>query len=423
LQADVDSYLAAMSMLVGRAAGPNLSSSSRAGSPDVGDFTTGFGTFPVGALVLGPDVGAVSLEANIQTDNRTMGPYFSMTFSRSGATDDQANNVFANSMNFMGILFSPFRQIPSPVLLGTLPARSAGSSSSPGSWETLLFNPVPAGGRANHRGWNTAPRDHFLMDLFYMPVAEPFAITENFATAGKINLNYQIAPFTYIRRMTALHALLDGMTERWVTPLQPNFPGRLDGSSIFALPTTVAANSSFRSGVESPVLVNPFSAESSAADRSFRSFVDVGQTLRSFIRRMEQENDPFVSATEITEIPLVPAGTTLEGVDAFWSNRTLTGDDKREMPYNHLLPRVTTRSNTFRVHYWVQSLRHAAGVAEPIVVGEARGSTLIERFLDPNLASYGSSFGDGTTFNVDAAFPPLHDKYRFRKVEEKRFSP
>jgi hypothetical protein len=55
-------------------------------------------------------------------------------------------------------------------------------------------------------------------------------------------------------------------------------------------------------------------------------------------------------------------------VDAFWSDYTLTGDDKREMPYNHLLPRVTTRSNTFRVHYWVQSLRHAAGVAEPIVV-------------------------------------------------------
>ena len=37
-----------------------------------------------------------------------------------------------------------------------------------------------------------------------MPVVEPYAISTCMATAGKINLNDQIAPFTYLHRSTAL---------------------------------------------------------------------------------------------------------------------------------------------------------------------------------------------------------------------------
>ena len=41
-----------------------------------------------------------------------------------------------------------------------------------------------------------------------MPQAEPYPISQPFVTEGKINLNYEIQPFTYITRNTALRALL-----------------------------------------------------------------------------------------------------------------------------------------------------------------------------------------------------------------------
>ena len=74
-----------------------------------------------------------------------------------------------------------------------------------------------APGRTNHPGISTIsritnlgnPPDHLIMDLFDMPVVEPYPISEPFSTAGKINLNYQIMPFgSYIRRETAMRALL-----------------------------------------------------------------------------------------------------------------------------------------------------------------------------------------------------------------------
>jgi hypothetical protein len=49
-----------------------------------------------------------------------------------------------------------------------------------------------------------------LLDLFYMPVVEPYAISEPLSIAGRLNLNYQIMPFTNITRATAMHALMKG---------------------------------------------------------------------------------------------------------------------------------------------------------------------------------------------------------------------
>jgi len=69
-------------------------------------------------------------------------------------------------------------------------------------WRTLLFRP-----QVGHPGEN-APEDELLLDWFWMPVVEPYAISTPFATAGKVNLNYQIAPFTYITRATALLGVL-----------------------------------------------------------------------------------------------------------------------------------------------------------------------------------------------------------------------
>ncbi len=81
-------------------------------------------------------------------------------------------------------------------------------------WQTLLFNPKPED--STHPGHGTplagppftTPPDHLMADLFWMPVVEPYAISQPFSTAGKVNLNAQILPFTYIKRETALNAVM-----------------------------------------------------------------------------------------------------------------------------------------------------------------------------------------------------------------------
>ena len=413
-----------------RAASPATKASARYGSAAVGDFSQGFGNLSAGAVVAGPDLGGVSWEVDVPTHTDplhlannggfdTTGPYFSGEVSRAGLNDTATLSGGASGKNLTGIMYSPFKQVPSPVIFGTIPSRAG--ESTPGSWETLLFCPNPAGGKNNHRGWTQTPRDHFLLDLFYMPVVEPYAITENFATAGKVNLNYQIAPFTYIKRKTALYALMDSMTANSTFSLAPNYSGNAGGSAIVAVPESVQASNASDSSYRT--VANGVKMWQSTAT-SYRKFVDPEATLKAFDTRFDTQNDPFVSASEICEMFLNPVGVAdAAAAESFWSDKTLTGDDKREMPYNHLYPRVTTRSNTFRVHFWVQSLNSRLGRDTPIVTGEYRGSTIIERYLDPNITEYGTDFGDGNTFDVNAAFPPLSGNYRFRQIEHQQFAP
>lgn len=77
----------------------------------------------------------------------------------------------------IGTFFSPTRQMPSPGVFGSLPTGLARGIP----WQTLLFRPQPG-----HPGWDNTPRDHLIMDLFWMPIAEPYAISEPFSTAGKL---------------------------------------------------------------------------------------------------------------------------------------------------------------------------------------------------------------------------------------------
>ncbi len=121
---------------------------------------------------------------------------------------------------------SPNRQITSAVMFGSL----AVGGSPQESWRTLLFSPNP-----NSKGQPSlsevssagsiptagcAP-DFLLLDFFSMPVVEPYAISEPFSTAGRVNMNVQLAPFTHIRRDTALRgvlrtAMLAAVEDRWV---------------------------------------------------------------------------------------------------------------------------------------------------------------------------------------------------------------
>ena len=116
----------------------------------------------------------------------------------------------ANAAPPMGpAAFSPNRLVQSAGCFGSLPTGVA--SNVP--WQTLLFRPdswflSQSTAKPENRHYGSKyPRDHLFMDLFWMPVVEPYAISEPFETRGKINMNYQILPFTYIKRATALHAL------------------------------------------------------------------------------------------------------------------------------------------------------------------------------------------------------------------------
>jgi hypothetical protein len=94
----------------------------------------------------------------------------------------------------------------------------------------------------------------------------------------------------------------------------------------------------------------------------------------------------------------------------------------RERPYANLLGRLTTKSNSFTVHFRVQVLKKSpATPADQWVEGrdnvssEYRGSTLIERYIDPNNASI-PDFATNTSANID-------DYYRFRVIQTRRFAP
>lgn len=354
------------------------------------DFDTGIGNFPDGAFAGKADEGNVVwrwFDTNTQKWNYVE-PYFSTQ-----AYDPP-----------MDTYFSPNRQLPSAVMFGSLPARRSG-------WETLLFSPNPAGD--NHPGLRT-PRDHLLLDLFTMPVVEPYAISEPFSTGGKVNLNYPLAPFGYLKRTTALRAALHSLR-------------------VTAFPNTV---------------VDRYKAKDNP--ENFRYLVDRDQTLRAFddffaSYTTNRNSGFFKSATEICDRYFYPKGTTHAGVvkyrdkneldiKNFWAASRLTGDNVREKPYADLYPRITTKSNTYTVHYCVQTLRQHAytgdakgedtyfrtwNEARDAVLAEYRGSTTIERYIDPADERFKPTAKD----YIDVLHEPLEELYRFRVIYHKRFSP
>jgi len=277
------------------------------------------------------------------------------------------------------------RQMPSPVMFGSLPTGLIEGQP----WQTLLFRPFPT----NHPGAKD-PKDRLLLDLFWMPVVEPYAISEPFSTAGKINMNWQMIPFTYIERSTGMHALL--MDEK--LPAIPE-----------AGWTTDPGYGKVWAGYNPPAdLYHP---------------INIEETLQPFRSRFGN-GELFISASEITDLYLVPeqSGVTYDTMPAFWETHRLTGENIKERPYAVLYPRLTTRSNVFNVHYRVQRLRKRPNTDptlwnedEDPAGAEIRGNTLIERFIDlnrPNLPD----FATDATANAETL-------YRFRVLSNKRFTP
>lgn len=300
--------------------------------------------------------------------------------------------------------FSPNRMIPSPGMLGSLPTGVLANKP----WQTLLFRPGPA----NHPGLGTAstPPDHLLLDLFTMPVVEPYAISTPLATAGRINMNHLIVPFTYINRDTGLRA---AMKSQMVTVIPS------PGASLYK---TYQNPNGTPSGGNKP----------SSVDVRFP--LDADKTLSQFAARFAS-GDIFRSASEICSIDLVPVHPsspalpiTRSSMDAFWNSYPVTGDNVRERPYTNLYSLLTTKSNTYTVHYRVQSLKQTPGgdystwrEDRDAVLGQFRGSQTIERYIDP-----GDSIPDYATVVSSGSFPPsqpLSDYYKFRAISNHQFAP
>jgi uncharacterized protein (TIGR02600 family) len=364
-----------------------------------GDFDNGLAELPDGPYINSPD------EAAGYPDG-----------SYSGWAQSLNDNAWTNAT-----FFTPNRKIASPVAFGSLP--SAAEQGRP--WQNLLFRPAPgvnhpgkAGFKIDGTSLSGAPPDHVWLDFFWMPIVEPWAISETFSTAGKINMNYQIAPFSYIRRTTGVQAVLRTGGVTAISSSASRYTGgnyiKTDGNSGAATGLTSSTNSGAPSKIRDQ---SPFS-------------VNLDETLKGFDERLTNNAALFRTASEICELPIVPNDTnsatpatyTSMTNGSWWTNWQYTGDNTKEATYNDIYPRLTTKGNTFTVHYRVQMLKKLPSgdqttwdESKDKVASELRGSTLIERFLDPN-ATYPDY---ATAFNS----PSLETYYRFRVLQRSQFTP
>jgi len=318
--------------------------------------------------------------------------------------------------------FSPNRMMPSPVVFGSMPNMIYDNEDSPteGAWQTMLFRPNVVGGDYENHPGAVSPPDHMLLDLFWMPVVEPYAISEPSSTAGRVNMNYQILPFKNITRTSALR-------------------GVFQSEYMLCIPNYHVKN--YKSGVGRGNgyhwLYRPFDGELQRL--SLRSVIVEDDTLAQFETKFNA-NEIFLTASEICDIHLIPqdigekqgfankTGTykpKLSDMEngRYWTDHKLVGDNGRESPYAHIYPRLTTKSNTFRVHVRSQVLKKARDSQPDVwnptldtVVAEYRGSALVERYIEPN----DPAIPDYTLLDGS---PTLDVFYKFRVINEKRFSP
>lgn len=357
-----------------------------------GDWDNGVGALPDGGFLNEPDQGNLANSSGGGTSFGYSTPYFSAH-----------NKISTASANFT----SPSRTMPSPGMFGSLPS---GFKRDLG-WQTLLFRrqPTHPSYAVTNGGFINNP-DYLFLDFFWMPVVEPYAISEPLSTAGKINMNSQIIPFTYIQRDTGLSAALKN--ER-----------------VISVPT-VDYNGVYKKTVAGAP--NEFNTTA-----NYRRKVKISETLQQFKQRFDNSDGTglyaFRTAAEICDMHIIPddaavdisSRTTIDNsMASYWASHALTGDNSRERIYTTLYPRLTTKSNTYTVYFRAQSLKKRAGSDPKIwddtkdaVVGDYRGSTTLERYIDPNNSSipdYGA--------NPDAS-PTLDSLYKWRLRAQRQFSP
>ena len=311
-------------------------------------------------------------------------------------------------------------------------------------WQTLLFRPnieSTAHGYKTHPG-DVSPPDHLIMDLFWMPIVEPYAISEPLSTAGKVNLNYQMLPFRHIERSTALRGVFKSEFMLCV-------PTRGSGTSSRSRYVRDYKHNSGR-GQGYHWRDKPYGGNLQGL--RLRTVILEDQTLAQFQRKFETDLEIFKTGSEVTTMHLVPQqvaerqGSTSRraqintytpdesnGVIAdmdsgkYWAEHAVVGDNSRERPYGNIYNRVTTKSNSYKVHFRAQVLTQSRRADDDYsswdpkidsVVGEYRGATIVERYVESNdrqIPDY--AIADPTQL------PSLGEYYKFRVVNPTRFAP
>jgi uncharacterized protein (TIGR02600 family) len=341
--------------------------------------------------------------------------------------------------------FSPNRQIPSSGIFGSLPVGfDPKNPSITNAWQTLLFCPNP--NSTNHVSLNKMPPDYMIMDLFEMPVVQPYPISAPLSTAGRVNLNYQIAPFNYIKRDSALRGVLKSVQ---MTAVRDD-----DGPAY-------KYSQSDRS-IKASVDFNP-----ATNNYSYRFPIHLDNTLKQFDEKFST-NGFFCSGAEICSIWLYPAvapskdsplnpsialtnyASNVSSISNWWyaspgiSRKGMTGDNSREAPYAAIYPNITTKSNTYEIHYRVQTLKQTpfahtsdwskwvdpsdtSGSTTDKITGDLRGSAIIERYIDasnekiPDFA--GNIAAPGGTNALQSLTNSLDPYYRYRVLNSRIFTP
>ncbi|MFZ4594813.1 MAG: Verru_Chthon cassette protein A, partial [Verrucomicrobiaceae bacterium] len=401
-----------------------------------GDFDTGPGTLEDGPYIGLPDFNNGVNQASAQPV--TLTPTTSGWFERGGIFGEEN-----------GVTYMPWRQASSGFLFGSLPTGVYGHSinATPRPWQTLLLCPNPpsrttaasqeaqwkaSSTQKDHFGFSS-PRDHLWLEFFHLPTTEPEGFGDAVSTEGKVNMNYQMMPFTWIERSTAMH-------------------GALHGVRLTAIPSTAVAAKDKHNDPINNETVYYKRTEAPASPLQFRYAVDAKKTLEAFDKQRFESGDVFRSASEICDMwlvpqlleghtysdatkgvaPTVPPDSYREMLD-WWEGDEkndptdgfeATGDNLREAPYAQLYPRLCTKSNVFTVHYRVQLLKKSRSTrpgewdeTRDTVAAEHRGQTTLERYLDLNKKTIPDF---ATTINEGEA---LDDYYNIRVVNRRDFKP
>ncbi|MDB6153064.1 MAG: hypothetical protein JWL90_1517, partial [Chthoniobacteraceae bacterium] len=358
-----------------------------------GDWDRGISKHMDGAMGNKVDEGNIRFELTNGTPSYRV-PYF------------HGRNIEDTGQSF----YTPNRQMPSVAMIGSLP--TGVKANKP--WQTLLFRPDREAA-FTHPG-SQGPPDHLMLDLFHLPVVEPYAISEPFSTAGKVNMNYVIAPFGYAAGDSGN---LPGTNKgRSYLRRDSALRGVLKSTFMMAVPTAVS-----EAGHSEDALNNP------SASLTFRYPLDLDKTIEEFEARLNDQGTNissrqttlFRSPSEVCEMDLYPKGVNVPSWNSFWTANAQTGDNMRERPYVHIYPRLTTKSNVYTVHMRCQAIRKSPGSKDnefdpkrDQVLGEYRGSSVIERFIDPN---------DETLSRYDEKKERVDGYYRYRVVSSKQFAP
>jgi uncharacterized protein (TIGR02600 family) len=367
-----------------------------------GDWDNGVAQIPDGAYINKPDEGNVAY--------RGAYAYFTWNYAQPSYE-----------------LFSPNRLLPGPGMFGSLPTGIKRNRP----WETLLFRP-----QEGHPG-NETPPDYLVMDLFWMPVVEPYAMSESFCASGKINPNYRMMPFSHIHRSTALR----GVFQSVLPAAFPNSAARghklwdHDTSDHPWLPND-GNNMDAVSRTEWNKLANGTTVVRKAIEAGGASWESSEGTLKQF-EDLFDSGKIMRHAAEICDFHLVRKGESLSSyktsavdpnkgveVSQFWNNHVLTGENTRERAYSDLYTRLNTKSNTYTVHYRIQALQKSRS-SDPAkweegrdaVLTDQRGQTTIERFIDTSGARDYATTPDPITAR------PLDELIRFRLVNQRSFQP